>query len=91
MENKRADTGRDSRTRLARQIPECEVTHDESRVANLAGLMHDLQKELPSIHSYSKVSTDFFFFSFTSLMADGPHHYHSACGHYLYTGAAVLA
>ena len=23
----------------------------------------------------------FFFFSFISLIADGPHHYHPACGH----------
>ena len=37
--------GRDSRTRLARLIPECEVTHDESRIDNLAWLIHDLQKE----------------------------------------------
>ena len=27
------------------------------------------------------VRTFFFFFSFISLIADGPHHYHPACGH----------
>ena len=27
------------------------------------------------------VSFFFFFFSFISLIADGPHHYHPACGH----------
>ena len=25
--------------------------------------------------------TTFFFFSLISLIADGPHHYHPACGH----------
>ena len=28
-----------------------------------------------------KVSLYFFFFSFISLIVDGPHHYHPACGH----------
>ena len=27
------------------------------------------------------MTTFFFFFSFNSLIADGPHHYHPACGH----------
>ena len=31
--------------------------------------------------SYNKTLFLFFFFAFISLIADGPHHYHPACGH----------
>ena len=33
------------------------------------------------IRIYSIISIIFFFFFLISLIADGPHHYHPACGH----------
>ena len=37
---------------------------------------------MAAVHHAAVKESDFFlFFSFISLIADGPHHYHSACGH----------
>ena len=35
----------------------------------------------PPLYSPYPLYPPFFFFSFISLIADGPHHYHPACGH----------
>ena len=35
----------------------------------------------PSTHSSTVIYCTFFFFFLISLIADGPHHYHPACGH----------
>ena len=49
-----------------------------SRIDNLTRLIHTLLYVM-TIHTYIHSSSSFL--SFISLIADGPHHYHPACGH----------
>ena len=43
--------------------------------------VHSFRHTPAQIDAPWRLEADFFFFFFISLIADGPHHYHPACGH----------